>query len=103
MRRFWLATAAALITTSAIAGPVIPASASPCVDGNAGTGDYTATGSCTVGGLTFSDFSTPSVTNAVLSTPSITPYAVGGEDGLTLNFTTLDPTKTTDVSWKFDV
>lgn len=98
MIRSFLAAGAVL---AAIASPALASTA--CVDGNVGVGNYTATGSCTVGPLTFSHFSTASVNNATLNNPSVTVFNENGEFGLTLNFTTGNNMQNSDVKWSFDV
>jgi hypothetical protein len=93
-----------LLALSALCLLSAPAFAGACVAGNAA--DYLAlngTGGCTLGPMTFFNFGTPSFGNATPDNPEITPFTQGGEYGLTLNFGVTDPTKSSDVSWDFNV
>jgi hypothetical protein len=99
MRKLGLATTAAVLASPLMA---LPAMAGTCPTASIST--YTSSFSCTVGTLTFSNFSfgfTGNVTGGEISPTT----AIPGEFGLILSYSAAaNPTQTTaDVSWDFDV
>jgi len=104
MRKVWLATTAATAALIPAALPAPASAATACVAGS--TSSYVALGSggCTVGPLTFYDFSVATLGNATLNSPNVTvSTSIPGEFGLSLNFSTIIPSENTDVNWGFDV
>jgi hypothetical protein len=108
MRKFVLAsagaTAAALMASPAMAGPVVPA----C--GTAPVSTYTATGySCSVdsGAIVFSNIAvTPTTSNGgVVTLGDFIPFNSGNEWGLTLTYAANTGTSSSqaDVAWTYNV
>lgn len=81
-----------------------PASASTCLPGAFGT-DYTFATSCTLGPLTFSNFSLAATLNGVATTLSfnLTPIDTGSEFGFLLGYgaNVSNPGDTIDVQWNY--
>ncbi len=103
MRKVWLATVAAVITTPLMG---LPAWAAPCVVAPVAT--YEAAGfSCSVDGVTFSNI----IVNATVSgggtvvLGDFSPFTIGAENGLALNYTALAVAvgSTADVTWTYNV
>jgi len=105
MRKIWLATTAALIATPLLG---LPAWAASCVTDT--VADYEALGAtgCTVGGLTFFDISVSAITSGTgtVALGNITPFTLGPESGLSLNYSANTGTTSgsqADVAWTYDV
>src|SRR5207253_2964751 len=99
-----IGVAAALITTPLIA---LPAWAAPCP--NAPVATYTTPGfSCSVDGVTFSNIVLNTVTSGTgfVIFGNFTPFTLGGEFGLALNYlaeTGATPGSVADVAWTYNV
>jgi hypothetical protein len=102
MRKFSLVAAVAMTPLMGL-----PAWASACVTASVAT--YEATGfSCSVGGVTFSDIvvSTTSTGSGSVGLGNFTPFTIGAENGLSLNYTAntgTTPNSSADVAWTYNV
>jgi hypothetical protein len=98
-----------LIAAALVAWPLMgtwSAWAEPCITAPVST--YTTSGfSCTVDGLTFSNFSVSPTTSGggTVTLGNITPFISGDEFGLTLNYTALasTPGSSADIAWIYNV
>jgi hypothetical protein len=85
----------------------LPAWASTCVLGSVAT--YEAVGfTCSVGGVTFSNISVSTITggSGTVNLGNFTPFTIGGESGLSLNYdaeTGSTPGSIADVAWTYNV
>jgi PEP-CTERM motif len=104
-----------LIVRSLAAGPLLAASllgtssawAGPCVTGTVASYE-TAGFTCSVDGVTFSNFSVTTSTtgSGSVGLGSFTPFSSGGEFGLTLTYTAntgTTPNSAADVAWTYQV
>jgi len=100
MRKVWLSTAAALFTAPLMG---LPALAAPCTTDTVADYEALGSGGCTVGGVTFSNFSVTTIGSVTLGDFSV--FNQGGEMGLTLNYTatTTGDGTSADVLWTYNV
>ena len=103
MRKGWLSIAAAMLTMP-IAGA---ASAASCTTGSVAS--FTTVGfSCNVGNVLFSNIGVNAIANGIEASVilgNFTPFSVGNEFGLSLNFSAFTgtaPGGTTDLAWTFN-
>ena len=105
MSRRALGIAAAVITMPFMG---LPAWGAPCV--TAAVSTYTAPSfSCSVGDITFSNIvvTATSVGNASVTLNNITPFVIGNEFGLQLNFLEIagpsPPAGASDIAWSYNI